>query len=361
MCRETKNLVWLALSRIHCLPEVCLWRREYISSTLIQATAWQSQGPSVQLQWRRTGASITKGGTKCPLRLKFYLSVCSPSHFYHLSERGSSRRIMLESLCTEKLQLHTERNASLLKEWHHQWGGVTAKEKLTNPAGEASASRNEGQPGLGRGAVLPRTGLQAGRPAWDHPATSLRGAHQAVETLLLPLGPRGPDPARGLHYGLPQALTAGRWGGCLEQSAPTAPGWPHASPRPRAGPKQAVLLCRRPTRCPRHAGLPLVLLPLLPGGQSVQAEHFGDTAEQVSQWGQDMAIHWDPRQWRLTILRDERDCRSMWGQDMAVHWDPQTWRPRGSSCTSWGVSRTAALEVGHTHHLSVTTEICTNS
>lgn len=268
---------------------------------------------------------------------------------------------MLESLCTEKLQLHTERNASLLKERHHQWGGVTAKEKLTNPAGEASISGAEGQPGLGRGAVLPRMGLQAGWPARDHPATSLRGAHQAVETLLLPLGPRGPDPAWGLYYGLPQALAAGWRGGRFEQGTATAPGWPHASLRPRAGPKQAVLPCRRPTRRPRHSGLPLVLLPLLPSGQSVQAEHFRDTAEQVSQWGQDMAVHWDPRQWRLTILRDEQDCWPTWGQDTAIHWDPHMWRPKGSSCTSWGVSRTAALDVRHTHHLSVTTEICTNS
>ena len=358
MCWETKNLVWLALSQIHCLPEVCLWRVEYINSTPIQTTAWQSQGPSVQLQWRRTGASITKGGTKCPLRLKFYMS--SPSHFYHLSERGSSRRIMLESLCTEKLQLHTERNASLLKERHHQWAGVTAKEKLTNPAGETSASGAKGQPGLGHGAVLPRMGLQASWPARDHPATSLRGTHQAVETLLFPLGPWGPDPARGLHYSLPQALTAGRRGGRFEQGAATAPGWPHASPRPRAGPKQAVLPRWQPIRHPRHAGLPLILLPLLPSGQSVQAEHFGDTAEQVSQWGQDMAVHWDPRQWRLTILRDERNCLPMWGQDMAVHRDPHV-ETKGVFLHVLRGEHNSCPRCRTCSSLSVTTEICTNS
>lgn len=207
---------------------------------------------------------------------------------------------MLKSLfCTEKLQLHTKRNARFLKEWNHQWPRVTSQEKFINIKSKARPPWAERQPGQGCGAVLPRVVLQAGRPARGDSAASVRNAHQTVETLLLPLGPWGPDPARGLHHGFPQGLPAGGRGGRAEQGAAAAPGQPPGSPLPWAGPEQGVLLRWRPTRRPGDSGLPLLLVPLFPSGQSVQTEHFRDTARQVFKWGQNMVIYWDTSKWRL--------------------------------------------------------------
>ncbi|XP_045436417.1 myotubularin-related protein 10 isoform X2 [Pipistrellus kuhlii] len=193
----------------------------------------------------------------------------------------------------EKLQLHAAGHARLPPERTPRRPGLPPAQELPDPAGEAGAASARRGPGRRPGAVLRGVALQAGRPARPAAAPPVGRAHKALETVLLPLGPRGPDRPRGLHHRLPPALAAGRRGGRAEQDAAAAPGRPAGGRLRRARPEPHVLPGPRPPGRLGHAGLPLLLLPLLPRRQPLPAQHLGHAAERVPERRQDLAVHGD--------------------------------------------------------------------
>lgn len=170
---------------------------------------------------------------------------------------------MLKSLfCTEKLQFHTERHASFLKEWNHQWTRITSEEKFINIKSKARPSSANCQPEQWHRAVFQRMVFQTSRPAWCYSASRLWNTHKTLETLLFPLGSRGPDKPWGRHHCLSQVLPTGWRSGRAQQDASAAPGWPLGSLLRGAGPSQDVLPSQRPTRYLGDARVSLFLISL---------------------------------------------------------------------------------------------------
>lgn len=110
----------------------------------------------------------------------------------------------------EKLQLHIARRPPGNKERNHRRAGVPSEEKLSDTEIEAGVFPLSRGAEPQHGAVLQRLVCKARRFARRHSAPSLWNTNKTVETLLLPLGSRGPDQPRRLHRRLPQSFCAGR-------------------------------------------------------------------------------------------------------------------------------------------------------
>lgn len=128
----------------------------------------------------------------------------------------------------EKLQLHTARCPPSTKKWNNWWAGVLSKKKLSDTKTEARLFPASGGAEPQYGAVLQRLVCKACWFARSHSAQSLWNTNKTVETLLLPLGSRGPDQPRWLHHRFPQSFFAGGRGG-------------HVKPQPAAVQEQLLL------------------------------------------------------------------------------------------------------------------------
>lgn len=252
--------------------------------------------------------------TVCPVspavvnsRAQNYLKVTA---FLWMMHPGSSGKFVIpmnvelenyQSLFSaEKLQLHIARRAPSTKERNHRWAGVPSKKKLSDTQTEARLFPGSGGAEPQYGAVLQRLVCKARWFARRHPAPSVRNTNKTVETLLLPLGSRGPDQPRRLHHGVPQSLFAGGWGGHAKpQPAAVQEQLLLARPLLRTGSKQDVLQSKWFKWHLRSPRLSLLLIPIFSCREPMQTEHFGNTFKQIFKWCQNLAIHRDARKWRL--------------------------------------------------------------